>query len=341
VSGRAIERVGPLTRDDRWNPIRTTLFAAFGIAYVAWFFFKGVIIDRISVTISIAILLIIANVGKPLKRWGVLLVEVSAYVAMWFIYERTRGVADSLGMPLQVEMPRNIDRTLFFGRDPNVWMQRRLYHPDRVRWYDVWASMTYYSHFIVPPIVIAILWVARRQRWLLFMRRFATVLGVACVSFVLLPTAPPWMAASGDRTIPLDALDPIVRHAGRGWRHIGLQGFVHQWEAASEWVNRTAAMPSLHTAFPVLIVAFFWRDLRHWWWRGLALLYPLSMCWALVYLGEHYVADELGGMLCVLISFVAWNRIEAWWNGRNEGEHESQQPGNFTPDDAEAAIIGA
>src|ERR671919_1320627 len=108
---------------------------------------------------------------------------------------RIRGAGARLGMPLQVESVRDLDRALFLGADPTVWLQRHFYEPDHVRWYDVVGSIVYHTHFVVPVAVIAALWLTDRRAWVRFIRRFATVLFGACIMFVLLPTAPPWMAA--------------------------------------------------------------------------------------------------------------------------------------------------
>ena len=289
--------------------VRTVLLIAYGIGYLAWFLVYGIIIDRISVALSVALFLVIGHIGKPWSAWRALPFGLLVYAAMWFAYDETRGAADGLGMPLQVESVRNIDRVMFLGADPVVWLQRTFLGPE-VRVHDVIASVVYFSHFVVPVAAIAILWISNRQQWIRFMRRFATVLAIACAMFVLLPTAPPWMAAGGDNRIRLDALPPLRRTAGNGWRHLGLEGFIHVWVDGRDWTNTTAAMPSLHAAFSLFIVAFFWPMVHRRWLRSLMLAYPLVMGISLVYLGEHYVIDVLAGWAVVGLSFWMWARIE-------------------------------
>jgi membrane-associated phospholipid phosphatase len=302
--------VGAFVPADRWALVRLVCVVAFGVLYVYLFRRNGLIIDRISVIISITVVMVLGHVGRPWYRWRQLATDLALYSAMWLVYEETRGAADRLGFPLQVESVRNIDRVLFFGIDPPVWLQRRFYSPDVVRWYDVVASVVYYTHFVLPVGVIVVLWLSNRREWVRFMRRLAAVLLVACVSFVVLPTAPPWMAGGGDRRIRLDALAPVARPTGRGWRHLGLDTFVHAWETGRDWANRVAAMPSLHAAFSLLVVVFFFPRVRTWRWRSALLSFPLTMAVALVYLGEHYVVDLLAGWLLVGCSFVVWGWIE-------------------------------
>ncbi len=295
--------------------IRRVLLGTYGVAYLAWFLEYGVIIDRVSVVMSVTVFLLIGHIGKPWRDWLFLPVGLLLYAAMWLAYDETRGAADRVGLPLQVESVRNIDRFLFFGEDPTVWLQRN-FHRDNVGAQDVIASIAYFSHFIVPVAAIALLWISNRALWARFMRRFATVLAIACAMFVLLPTAPPWMAAGGDRRIRLDALPPLERTAGRGWTHLGFDGFVHVWIDGRDWSNPTAAMPSLHAGFSLFVVMFFWPMVQR---RSLHIamaLYPIVMGWSLVYLAEHYVIDVLAGWAVVVFSFWLWARIERRWDRR-------------------------
>lgn len=296
-----------------WTRIRLGLIAAYLIAYVWWFFEYGIIIDRISVLLSVAFFLVIASLGRPPRFWLMMFGDLTLFVLMWLAYDESRGVADRLGFPLQVESVRNIDRALFFGTDPTVWLQQNFYRgSDNVQWYDVLGSMVYYSHFIVPPVVIATLWFVNRHQWVRYMRRFATLLFVACALFVVVPTAPPWMAAGGRNRLglELDVLPPLARPTGNGWRYIGFDGFVKAWDHGRDWANQVAAMPSLHSAFALFVVVFFFRWVRDWRWRALMLAYPLSMAISLAYFAEHYFIDAIVGWIAVGLSFLVWNRIE-------------------------------
>lgn len=244
------------------------------------------------------------------RRWTQQVGDVALYVVMWMVYDHTRGAADGLGLPLQVETARNIDRALFFGADPTVWMQRMFYSAEHVRWYDVAATIVYDSHFVVPVVAIGVLWVWRRQDWVRFMRRFATLLAGACVMFIVLPTAPPWMAGGGDARVRLDALPPLARPAGRGWDYFGVDSVGHLWETGRDLTNRTAALPSLHAAFALFVVIFLFPKVPSRLARAAMLVYPLTMGVVLVYLAEHYVIDVLAGWVFVVASFALWRRLE-------------------------------
>ena len=345
-----------------WVKIRWSLIGAYLVAYVWWFFENGIIIDRVSVLWSFAIFLTVASVGRPWRDWARTGRDLGLFVAMWLIYDESRGIADTLGMPIQVESVRNIDRLLFFGADPVVELQAQFHRTEvaerivdgetvlrtvtDVRWYDIVGSFVYYSHFIVPPVVIGALWLLNRHHWVRYMRRFATLLFVACVMFILLPTAPPWMAAGGKNRVGLnlDALPPLVRTTGAGWRDVGLGSFVEAWDTGRDWANQVAALPSLHSAFALFVVVFFWPSISNRWARVALLAYPVTMAVALAYFGEHYIIDALVGWLIVGGSFLLWNRIERRLDARSADAGEAEQtdsdcePHSGEPDDALVAV---
>jgi membrane-associated phospholipid phosphatase len=295
--------------EDPWFYVRLVGFAAFTIGYIAWFVKKGLIIDRISVGISVGIFIIIGHLGRPLRRWAWLVFDCLCYCVMWLCYEQSRGWADRAGFPLQVEAPRNIDRFMFFGTDPNVWMQRHFYNRDYVHWYDKVASATYFTHFIFPVIAIAVVWVTSHREWARFIKRFASLLMVSCAMFVLMPTVPPWMAADTKR-YDYRIIEPLVRHTSRGFSEMGLKGFVNQWQSALDWGNAVAAMPSLHSAFALFVPAFFLPKIKPIWLKAVVLVFPLMMLTSLVYFGEHWVIDGIVGWILVGLSFLFWGWFE-------------------------------
>jgi membrane-associated phospholipid phosphatase len=304
----ARHRIHRLVPHDALFIVRVVLMAIYGVVYIWWFRSRGLILDRISVGISVGIFLSCAFVGKPWRRWGILGVDAVLYATMWFCYEMTRGAADRLGFPYQVESVRNIDRVLFFGTDPNVWIQQHFYQRDDIRWYDNIASAVYYSHFILPVIALAVLWATSRVQWVRFMKRFATLLFTACIMFVVMPTVPPWMASSEQYDYRL--VPQLARHTGRGFQDMGFHGFVKGWQEALDWGNAVAAMPSLHTAFALFVPAFFLPMIKPGWLKAVVLLFPVLMLTSLVYFAEHWVIDGIVGALLVGLSFLIWNRIE-------------------------------
>jgi hypothetical protein len=311
-------RVARLVPLDPFHYARIAMMIGYGLTSVWWTRTRGLVIDRISVAAALGMFLLCANLGRPWRRWAQLALDAALYCLMWFGYEMTRGLADQVGMPLQVHAMLNIDRVLFLGTDPTVWLQQRLYEPGNVHWYDQVLSLTYYTHFWLPVVALGVLWATRRYQWKRFMKRLATLLAIACTMFVLLPTAPPWMVASP--TYPYQLLPPLARHTGEGLKSLGFLGFFHDWNNALDWTNAVAAMPSLHAGFALFVPAFFLPMVKPWWGKALMMLFPLAMLTALVYFAEHWVIDGLVGWALVGVSFLMWNRIERHQRGRRAAQ---------------------
>ena len=288
--------------------VRRTALTIFCVYAIVWTRAHGILWDRLGIARAVAVFLVCAFVGRPIRQWGILAIDLLLYCTMWYAYETTRGAADGkiLGIrfPLQVQSVRNIDRFLFFGNDPNVVLQNHFWKAS-VHWYDKVASLTYFTHFIFVPIVMGALWATTHRQWARFMKRFASVLGVACLMFIVLPTAPPWMAANNYHLTP-----PLSRSAGRGFTAMGLHAAAVSWKNALDWGNAVAAMPSLHASFALIVPAFFLPWIKPRWLKAVVLLYPVIMLTSLVYLAEHWVIDGLVGWAIVGVSFLYWNRFE-------------------------------
>lgn len=234
-------------------------------------------------------------------------------VTLLTLYNFSRGFADNIRTPHIHEMI-NADKWMFGwltgGKIPTVWLQQHLYDPGKVHWWEALVTLTYFSHFVASLAAGITLWLVSRERWAQYMRRWF-VLGLAgLVTYFLYPAAPPWWAS-----LHGDLADPVARLSLRGGQELGLHGafsIVRMGQSAS---NLVAAMPSLHSAYALMVVLFFARLVRKRYWPLLA-LYPLAMTFALVYSGEHYVIDVLVGWAYVVGSFLLVWLGERWWTKR-------------------------
>jgi membrane-associated phospholipid phosphatase len=104
------------------------------------------------------------------------------------------------------------------------------------------------------------------------------------------------------------------------------------FETGHGLVNLVAAMPSLHAAYPAMLLLFFWADGR--WWRIGFGLYTLAMGFSLVYGGEHFVLDIVVGWLYAGIAFAivrvaapVWRKARARRRDPGERAGQAESPG--------------
>ena len=220
------------------------------------------------------------------------LVLWASYALAFVSFSVLRNYADETGVPWFFMYPIAVDRLLGFGSLPTVWLQSVAYHPGVSMPWDWYAVGIHLSYYLVPPLVGVILWIANRERFERYMVAAALTYLAGVLVHFLVPTAPPWMAAQLGLAAPVHRILYDLVH--------GQSPSFYQYGSKVAAGNEVAAMPSLHMALAWLA----WLSLRPSRKLGpLSGAYALSMGLALVYIGEHYVADLLGGMA---LASVAW-----------------------------------
>jgi hypothetical protein len=295
-------RPGHLGVPPAWRtPVRIAVWSVLALGFVVVCVVDGLPTDRV-VLLGWAFTGLAAHAAVDGWRRVVRLVaEWLPVAALLLVYDATRGLADTLGMPVHVTEPAEVDRWLGGGVLPTVWLQHVL-HAD---WWKALAALVYGSHFVVTPLLLCVLWVRNRPLWGRYVRMVLALSAAGLATYVLYPAAPPWLAAKDG------VIDPVRRLSATGWDVLGLPRAGALLVDSQGQVNQVAAVPSLHTAFAVLTCLVLLPVARRAWQRvglvGYALLMPLVLVWA----GEHYVIDTLLGAayavaVVVLASRARW-----------------------------------
>jgi membrane-associated phospholipid phosphatase len=295
------DAVPPATEDSRRTVRRVAFVGYFGI--VAWILVEyGVPTDRAPMAIIIMTGLALTRLGRGWRPTAQVVVDWLPFTAVLLAYDRTRGVADGLGIRLHERDILDAEKWLFGGTEPSLWLQQQLYDAAHVHWYDALITLVYTSHFLATPVLAAVLWLRDRSLWLRYISRVTVLAVLGLVTYCLFPEAPPWLAARDGLS------EPVARLSARGWVWLHAGGLNDVLaNAQKDGANPVAAMPSLHIAFAVLVVLMIGTMLRSRW-RYLLVLYPVAMGFTLVYTGEHYVLDLVAGVLYALVVHLALNR---------------------------------
>ncbi len=293
-----------------WPRVRLAAYVAYAAVVVAIVIFSGVPTGRTTLAALIMIGLLLTSIGRGWRQTLQVLLDWLPFTAVLLLYDRTRGVADSLGITLHESDILHAERWVFGGVEPTLWLQHHLYNPDHVYWYDALCTLIYTTHFLMTPVLAAILWIRNRALWLRYITRVIVLSVAGLITYCVFPEAPPWLAARDGLT------EPVARLSARGWIWLHASN-VHSAlaTAQNDGSNPVAAMPSLHTAFATLAALFIGLQLRSRW-RWLLALYPLAMGFTLVYTGEHWVLDLAVGVVYALAAHLAVN----WWERRRAGK---------------------
>jgi membrane-associated phospholipid phosphatase len=162
--------------------------------------------------------------------------------------------------------------------------------------FTTFISIAFYGlHSFLVIFALVLFWWKDRTVCRGYAYSFALTSYSALLTFVALPTAPPWLAgkalnllASGDKMLPT-ALQ-------------GVQAVLFSGES-----DIFAAFPSLHAAYVTLISVFMFKLGRKY---GLATL-PIAggVYFSIIYLGQHFLVDLLAGVAYAGISAYVVGRV--------------------------------
>jgi membrane-associated phospholipid phosphatase len=193
-----------------------------------------------------------------------------------------------------IAYPIVADRILGLGELPTVRLQRAFARTgsDGPRWraLDHVLVWTHWSWFAVPHGAVAYLLLRHPRRFARAATITYAVFNLGAIFYWFAPTAPPWYAAGADERTGQGA-----REVRRMMVEYGEYFWGDGWGSLYSVLggNPLAAMPSLH--FATSVTAAFLLAEVGWVPGALGTAYTATLAFALVYLGEHYVVDLLGG----------------------------------------------
>lgn len=217
--------------------------------------------------------------------------DVAMYaLQMWaftMVHELPFDDPERLRARLRIRYPIVADRAIGLGRLPNVRLQRGLARLSRVRTLNRVLTWAHWLWFLEPYVALAFILLRHPARFPAAARRLAAVFDVGCAVYFAVPTAPPWWASEQGHT------------GGEDVRRIMIEVGEETWKSAWPGMysalggNPWAAMPSLHFATSVMGAISLSETGRVP--AALGWAYALTLGFALVYLGEHYVTDLAAG----------------------------------------------
>lgn len=210
-------------------------------------------------------------------------------------WDYLRELVGTLSQSADYLVSINFDTELFQTL-PNITLQQYFFNPNNLQWYDFLATLLYLLHLILPISFGFLVWISNKK---VIFKEFVTAFSLlsygAWATFLLFPAAPPWLAAQEGY---ISGVAKVMDHT--------LKLFSTQVDLVSTYhnlhPNPVGAIPSTHTAFPLLIFLFALKAFKT---KALIFLpYVLAVWISIVYLGEHYVLDILIGIIYTIVFYL-------------------------------------
>jgi len=190
--------------------------------------------------IFLALLIVFVCYGSGLE----FIKRFSPFVALLATYDALRGLVPLVSKHVHYTEMADFDRWIGLGQLPTIRLQHAL-PAGHLRWYDLCFFGLYLMHFVMPVLIGVLVWRLREPAYWRYMWSFVVVSYAAFLTYAAFPAAPPWMA-SRDHVIPM--VRPI---SDQLWADLAFHSVPNLYEKFAP--NQVAAVPSLHSAYPMLV----------------------------------------------------------------------------------------
>jgi len=167
---------------------------------------------------------------------------------------------------------------------------------------DIVGGIFYLCWIPVPLAFAAYLFFRDRKQFLYFSMTFVLVNFLGFIVYYLYPAAPPWYVQfHGFNFLPATHSNPAGLVRFDNYFHTGIFKSIY-----SKGSNVFAAMPSLHSSYPVIVLYYGLKNRL-----GLInILFAIVMFgiwWTAVYAGHHYIVDVIAGIICAACGIIIFN----------------------------------
>lgn len=228
----------------------------------------------------------------------------SIFIVYWIIFDYMKAFPNYVWRPVHIAQLYEAEKGLFGITTPEgVLTPNEFFQQHHSITGDLLSGLFYLCWVPVPLLFAAFLFFRNRPVFLRFALAFFVVNMVGFVVYYIYPAAPPWyvqehgfdfIAGTPGNTAGLQRFDVLV----------GAPLFQSLYAKGS---NVFAAMPSLHSAYPVVVLYYGIRG----GYRYLSVLFALVMAgiWcSAVYTSHHYILDVLAGIACAITGIVLVER---------------------------------
>ena len=288
------------------NPRSVIVISLLSIAYfLISYFMVGFQGDQVVLVFTANILFYLnANTRKFLFAY-------LTFLVYWVIFDYMKAFPNYNYNPVHIADLYNFEKHIFGininGQvlTPNEYLK---IHSNSLL--DMLSGIFYLCWIPVPFGFGIYLFTKNRRECLYFLISFVTLNILGFIVYYSFPAAPPWYVQEygfvfhpnmHEGIAGLDRFDQLV-HAPI-FKGIYTKGS-----------NVFAAMPSLHSAYPIVVFYYAVRNRMKW----AALIFgivTMGIWFGAVYTSHHYILDVLAGILCATAGIALFNLLNSNWQG--------------------------
>lgn len=234
-----------------------------------------------------------------------LMLALSVFVAFAMLYDIMKMFPNYLFNQVDISQIYFLEKRLFgFVSEGTAVTPNEYFVSNHTLFLDILSALFYLNWMPVPIAFAIYLYFRNKRLYLDFALTFLLVNILGFIGYYLYPAAPPWYvelygfdfkAGIPGNTAGFERFDELIG--------IPVFGFLYSRNS-----NVFAAVPSLHCAYPVVvlyygIIAKLGKPI------SLLLLFMAGIWFAAVYSGHHYIIDVILGVVCAGLGIILYQVV--------------------------------
>ncbi|MDY0343673.1 MAG: phosphatase PAP2 family protein [Lentimicrobium sp.] len=282
------------TRKNLWVNVALVL------AYLSWALLMGPIRgDQLFLT-GFYLLLFYGN-----EKTRKFIIGFSIFIVYWIVYDSMRILPNYEVSPVRIQEPYLLEKSLFgISMNDLVYTPNEYFDLVQTRFLDIVSGLFYLNWVPVPLAFGVYLYYKNKQLFTQYSLVFLFTNLLGFVIYYLYPAAPPWY-------VDLYGFDLHLGVQGNSAglaRFDALTGIPVFASLYNKNANVLAAIPSLHAAYPVIVLYYGIRN-KLGWVNALFVLFMLGIWFSAVYSGHHYIIDVLLGAVVAVVTIGLFNLL--------------------------------
>lgn len=229
----------------------------------------------------------------------------SIFIVYWIIFDYMKAFPNYNFNPVHIGDLYNFEKHLFGILDNGTLLTPNEYwRLHGTTFIDVITGLFYLCWIPVPLGFAAFLFFKNKRQFLYFSLTFVLVNLLGFVIYYTYPAAPPWYVQyHGFAFTPLKAGNTAGLAKFDAYFHAGIFKSIY-----TKGSNVFAAMPSLHSSYPVIVVYYGIKN-RLGIVNTIFVIVMLGIWFTAVYASHHYVLDVLAGITTAIIGISLFNLL--------------------------------
>ncbi len=229
----------------------------------------------------------------------------TVFIVFWIIFDYMKAFPNYEFNAVHIKELYEFEKSIFgFSNKGMLVTPNEFWLANHTTFLDILSGVFYLSWIPVPLTFAGILFFYRKREFFYFSLTFLLVNLLGFCIYYIYPAAPPWyvqqygfdfISNTKGNTAGLSRFDA----------YFGVEIFKGLYEKSS---NVFAAMPSLHSSYPLIVLYYGIRNKLGWINIVLAIV-TIGIWFAAVYSSHHYVLDVLAGIGCALLGIWLFQRI--------------------------------